>query len=297
MENNKRLIVTAVIILFGLIALFSTCGYERIDSGHAGIQVELFGSEKGVQGVALVNGGQFYNKWTQEIYEFATYIQHVVWDLEAGEPNEELAVTTSDGMTLRFDVGFDYQVIPERVPAIFQKYRKDLPSITNEFLRTAVRNSYNDVAGRFISDTLLFKRNTYEKEVKKDLTLKLKEDFIVAQLAIIGEIRVSSEMRTAINAKITANQNAQTAQNLVNLKEAEANQKIEVARGDSAELVIKTSSEAFSTKMKADADAYYNQKVNQSLTSTLLEWQKIQSWDGKLPTYQGGLSPIMQMPK
>src|SRR3990167_9791506 len=206
---NKRTIVTATIILLGLIALFTTCGYERIDSGHAGIQVELFGSDKGVQDVALVNGGQFYNKWTQEIYEFPTYIQHIVWDLTT-ESNKEFAVTTSDGMILRFDVGFDYSVIPERVPAIFQKYRKDLPSITAEFLRTAVRNSYNDVAGRFISDTLLFKRNTYEREVKRDLVAKLQDDFIVAQLAIIAEIRVSDEMKTAINAKITANQNAQT---------------------------------------------------------------------------------------
>lgn len=294
---NTRLILTASIIVIGLISLFSTCGYERIDSGHAGIQVELFGSNKGVQDVALVNGGNFYNKWTQEIYEFPTYIQHIVWDIKEHESNEEFAVTTSDGMTLRFDVGFDYSVIPERVPAIFQKYRKDLPAITNEFLRTAVRNSYNDVAGRFISDTLLFKRNTYEREVKKDLIAKLKDDFIVAQLAIIGEIRVSNEMRTAINAKITANQNAQTAQNLVKQKEAEANQKIEVARGDSAQTMINANAQAQSIRTIAEAQAYANNKVSQSLTSGVLQKMYYETWDGKLPLYAGNGTPLIQMPK
>lgn len=279
-----------------LIALFSTCGYERIDSGHAGIKVELFGSDKGVQDIALVNGGQFYNKWTQEIYEFPTNVQHKVWQMQEGL-NEEFAVTTADGMTLKFDVGFDYQVIPQRVPDIFQKYRKQLPQITDEFLRTAVRNSYNDIAGRFISDTLLFKRNVYETEVKKNLELKLMEDFTVNQLGITGEIRVPATMKTAIENKIKTNQEAQTVQNELNITKAQAKKQIAKAQGDSISLMVSTNATALATRVSADADAYYNQKINQSLTSTLLEYRKIEAWDGKLPTYQGGGSPIISMPK
>ena len=285
--KNTILIIMAVAILTGC---------TRIDAGHEGILIKQYGSDKGVQDVALVNGGQFYNKWTQEIYEFPTYIQHIVWDLTP-ESNKEFAVTTSDGMILRFDVGFDYSVIPERVPAIFQKYRKDLPSITAEFLRTAVRNSYNDVAGRFISDTLLFKRNTYEREVKRDLVAKLQDDFIVAQLAIIAEIRVSDEMKTAINAKITANQNAQTAQNLVKQKEAEANQKVEIARGDSAQTMISSTAQAQATRLTADAESYANEKVSRSITTTLIEWRKANAWDGKLPQVTGSGGQIIDLRK
>lgn len=279
-----------------LIVLLSTCGYERIDSGHAGIKVELFGNDKGVQDIVLVNGGQFYNKWTQEVYEFPTNVQHKVWQMQEGL-NEEFAVTTADGMTLKFDVGFDYQVIPQRVPDIFQKYRKQLPQITDEFLRTAVRNSYNDIAGRFISDTLLFKRNVYETEVKKNLELKLREDFTVNQLGITGEIRVPATMKTAIENKIKTNQEAQTVQNELNITKAQAKKQIAKAQGDSISLMVATNARALATRVEADADAYYNQKINQSLTSTLIEHNKVQTWDGKLPTYQGGGSPIMSMPR
>lgn len=279
-----------------LIVLLSTCGYERIDSGHAGIKVELFGNDKGVQDIVLVNGGQFYNKWTQEVYEFPTNVQHKVWQMQEGL-NEEFAVTTADGMTLKFDVGFDYQAIPQRVPDIFQKYRKQLPQITDEFLRTAVRNSYNDIAGRFISDTLLFKRNVYETEVKKNLESKLKEDFTVNQLGITGEIRVPPTMKTAIENKIKTNQEAQTVQNELNITKAQAKKQIAKAQGDSTSLMVKTNAQALATRVEADADAYYNQKINQSLTPTLLEYRKINTWDGKMPTVQGGSTPIISMPK
>jgi len=299
-DMSKSTGITIAIIVFGLIALLSTCGYNRIDAGHAGIVVELFGNEKGVQNVALVNGGQFFNRWSEEIHEFPTFVQHTVWTatVNEGNPvNEEFAVTTADGMTLKFDVGFDYQVIPERVPHIFSKYRKDLPQITEEFLRTAVRNSYNEVGGRFISDTILFKRNIYEKEAKKVLVEKLKDDFIVTQLGIIGEIRVPPNMKAAIDAKVTTNQNAQTAENLVKQKTAEANQKIAIAKGDSAQMMIDVHAKANAIKVGADAESYSNYKISSSVTSTLIEWKKANSWNGELPTYVGGSSPIMQMPK
>lgn len=38
----------------------------------------------------------------------------------------------------------------------------------------------------------------------------------------------------------------------------------------------------------ADAQAEANRKIAESLSDTLIEYQKIQKWDGKLPTVSGG---------
>lgn len=218
--------------------------------------------------------------------------------MDEGNPiNEEFAVTTADGMTLKFDVGFDYNVIPERVPHIFTKYRKELPQITEEFLRTAVRNSYNEVAGRFISDTILFKRNIYEGEAKKNLVAKLKEDFVVAQLGIIGEIRVPATMKSAIDAKITTNQMAQTSQNEVKIKQAQANQKIAVAKGDSIALMVATNASAIAKRISADAEAYSNNKISSSITSLLIEKMKIETWNGVMPQVTGSGGQIIDIRK
>lgn len=268
-------IAIIVLVVLGFITLVTTCGYERIDSGHVGIEVQLFGSDKGVQDVTLVNGGQFFNRWTEEIYEFPTFVQHKVFALDSvGGIDEQISVTTNDALTLSFDVGFDYQVIPERVPEIFKKYRKELNAITNEFLRTAVRNSYNDVAGQYSSDSILTNRTAYEKKVKKLLDDKLAEDFTVVQLGIVGKIRVPKPLEDAINAKIEAIQNALKAQNQVVFEKAEAGKKIERAKGDSAALVINASGEKLANILK-----------QQSLTPILIQQQLIDKWDGKLPQY------------
>ena len=42
------------------------------------------------------------------------------------------------------------------------------------------------------------------------------------------------------------------------------------------------------TSIAADAQAEANRKLAESLSDTLIEYQKIQKWDGKLPTVSGG---------
>jgi len=42
------------------------------------------------------------------------------------------------------------------------------------------------------------------------------------------------------------------------------------------------------TSIAADAQAEANRKLAESLSDTLIDYQKIQKWDGKLPTVSGG---------
>ena len=42
------------------------------------------------------------------------------------------------------------------------------------------------------------------------------------------------------------------------------------------------------TSIAADAQAEANRKLAESLSDTLIDYQKVQKWDGKLPTVSGG---------
>lgn len=295
----KTVNLPIVLAIVFIAAVFATCGYERIDAGSVGIKVELFGTDKGVQNVTAVTGGNFYNRWTQEIHEFPTYVQHVVWtrDTNESEKNQEFAVTTRDGMTLSFDVGFDYQVVPERVPAIFMKYRKELPEITNEYLRTAVRNAYNETAGMFDADTLLFRRNKFEATAKKMLIDKISQDFIVVQLGIVGQVRIPPDLQVAINNKIKATQDAQKVENERRTVMAQAQKDIAKARGDSSSLVIAANAKAQAIKINADAEAYANDKISRSLTPAVIQHEWIQRWDGQLSYVSGSFTPMVNIPQ
>ena len=71
--KSKLFILVALFTMLG----FSSCGYERIDAGHEGIKVNLYGSEKGVDNISLVTGAIWYNPFTESVYEYPTFVQTV----------------------------------------------------------------------------------------------------------------------------------------------------------------------------------------------------------------------------
>lgn len=69
-ENMKSKFLIGLLIAFmGMVSL-SSC--ERIDAGHEGIKVSLYGDDKGVGEAALVTGRVWYNPFATEIYEYPT---------------------------------------------------------------------------------------------------------------------------------------------------------------------------------------------------------------------------------
>jgi regulator of protease activity HflC (stomatin/prohibitin superfamily) len=280
----KKFIIPAVIVfVLGIVSsLFVGC--TRIDAGHVGIKVNLYGAEKGVQDIAEVSGMVWYNPLTTEVHEFPTFIQHKVWTASLTEDspaNEEFTVTTKDGMSLSFDIGLDYEVIPTKVPEIFRKYRKELPKITNEFIRTLVRNAYNQVASNYTAEDMVSKRAEYEAQVKVALLKEMSNaGFTVSQVGIIGKVRMPQSLEEAVNSKIKAVQDAIRAENEKQRIIAEAQKKIEEAKGEAEALRIRSESEASANKM-----------LNNSLSPSLLQKMYIDKWDGKLPVY--GQTPTL----
>lgn len=60
------------------------------------------------------------------------------------------------------------------------------------------------------------------------------------------------------------------------------------AEADKQVAITKAEAEAQKTSIAADAQAEANRKIAESLSDSLIEYQKIQKWDGRLPTVSGG---------
>lgn len=268
------------LILFGLLVFGSSffIGCQRIEAGYVGIKVNLYGSERGVQDIAEVTGFVWYNPMTTRIYEFPTFVQHKVWTLDINEDsptNEEFTVTTKDGLSASFDVGLDYQVIPEKVPQIFSTYRKSLEQITAEFIRTMVRNAFNNIASDYAAEEMVSNRAKYETQVRIRLDSAMKSaGFEVVQIGIIGKVRLPPTIEKAINLKIQAVQEAMRTENEKQRVIAEASKNIEEARGF-----------AEAMRIRSEAEARANEALTKTLTPMLIQKQFVEKWDGKLPVY------------
>lgn len=265
---KKLTILISVVVIIVLLSVIMYASYTRIDAGHVGIRVNLYGTEKGVQDIAEVTGWVLYNPLTTAIYEFPTFIQHKEY---TGE--NSFVVNSKDGSEFHVSPVINYNVKAEEVPNIFRKYRKDLKDIENQFLKTAVYDAFRVVANSYTADSLISSREIFEVKIKQVLTDQMNKDgFMIQQFT--SNLSYPESFKKSIEAKNAAVQQALQAENEV--KTAEASAKIQVA---------KTQGEADALKIQADADAYANKARQTSLTPLLVQQQFIEKWNGVLPLY------------
>ena len=61
-----------ILICVAMTLALASC--NRIDAGYEGIKVNLYGSNKGVDDVALVTGMVWFNPFTTSVYEYPTFV-------------------------------------------------------------------------------------------------------------------------------------------------------------------------------------------------------------------------------
>jgi regulator of protease activity HflC (stomatin/prohibitin superfamily) len=275
------LVKFSLIVGVFFIFLFSMVGCERIDAGHVGVKVNLYGDGKGVDDVTEVTGWVFYNPISTKIVEFPTYVQHKEYtkkvdDYGDVESDESFIVNSKDGSEFHVSPILNYSVKREKVPYIFQKYRVELPQVEQGFLKTAVYDAFRIVANSYTADELIGNRELFEIKVRQVLQKQLEpEGFVLSQFT--SNLVYPETFKKAIEAKNNAVQAALRAENEVKTAEAQAKIKIAKAEGNA---------QAMLTSAKAEAEA--NRLKQQTITPMLLQLEWINKWDGQLPSTQLG---------
>jgi len=270
-----------------LAVILTAC--TKVAPGTVGVMVDLYGSSKGVQN-QVVGPGRYWVGPNQELHTFPTYQQNYVWTRSAheGSPNDEsITFQSIEGMEINGDFGVTYEVDPNKVSELFQKYRKDLTDITDGPVRNLVRDALTTSASTMEIQHIY-------GDGKAELMLKVQGEvreamkpngIIIDRIYQIGSFRLPNQIIEAVNNKIAATQKAQQREN--ELREAEAEAKKTVAKAEG---------EAKSKLAIAEADAKANELKRQTLTAELIQYEAIQKWDGRLPTVTGsGPLPFIQV--
>jgi regulator of protease activity HflC (stomatin/prohibitin superfamily) len=256
----------AILAIVLSIFLFASC--ERIDAGHVGVKVNLYGDDKGVADVTEVTGIVFYNPLSSSIYEFPTFIQHKEY-----KDDNSFVVNSKDGSEFHVSPIINYSVKREKVPYIFGKYRRSLVEIEDGFLKTNIYDAFRMTANAYTAEELISNRQLFETKVRATLDAGLiREGFVINQLT--SNLVYPNTFKKAIEAKNNAVQQALMAENRVKTAEAQAKIKVATAEGNAQSLLI-----------QARATAEANSLKQRTLTPLLLQLEYINKWDGKLPVY------------
>lgn len=288
---RRVLLVGTAIVVFILLA-FATL--TRIDAAHVGIRVKLAGSARGVQDIPVVTGWVLYNPLTEQIIQFPTSVQNVVWTQSATEgraTDESITFSSSEGVNINCDIGLSFHIEPSIAPHLYLRFRQpDLLVLADGYVRNAVREAFNVSASQMpVQEIYGSGKSKLVADVAERLRQVLgKDGFIIDQITINGALRLPENVAQAINRAMEATQNAIQAENRVRQVKAEAEQSITKAHGEAEAARQRAQGEADAVLIRARADAKANQIIRYSTTGAVLQYRAIEHWDGKLPLMNGG---------
>ncbi|HFU0228925.1 TPA: SPFH domain-containing protein [Vibrio parahaemolyticus] len=280
MKKLKSLLLVAM-------AALAMTGCSKITAGHVGIKVNLLGGDKGVQ-AEEVGVGRYWVGMNEELYSFPTFSQNYVWtasETEGSENDESISFQTIEGLAVNADVGITYRIDPTKVSKIFEKYRRGVDEITDVYLRNMVRDALVEKA------SIMGIENVYgagKTELMNDVEKSVSDNvadigIIIEKIYWIGEMRLPKQIVQNINDKIAATQKAQQRKNEVAQSKAEADKKIEEARGTAESIKLKAKAESEAITLRGEA-LRSNPEV--------LQLEAVNKWNGVTPVYIGTNAPL-----
>jgi regulator of protease activity HflC (stomatin/prohibitin superfamily) len=281
----KRIVTGAVALLVLLFLLPSTFTY--VNPGYVGIVIHRAGG--GVDAVPLGPGVHARVPFLTGIEEYPIFLKTLVLAKNSNEGsslNDEINVNSVEGQPLALDVSLSFQLDQSHTPQLYTMFRTDINQITHGFVKQTIRQALQEVVGTEpVADVIGPKKAEVTNRVNTLIAKHLQPlGFDVKQFTI-NELRAPGTVMEAINQKNVMQQQALTAQN-------ELQKNTFNAQGDS----IKAAGSAKAITALAEAQARANTLLSQSITPTLVQYEIAKKWDGKLPTYSGGGTPLIQLP-
>lgn len=267
---------TVAAVVVGIGAAYALLSLTTVPAGYVGVRVNLY-ADKGVDN-EVVGTGRYFIGINEQLYRFPTFNQLISYE-------EPFTFQTSDAMDVRARVGVEYNITPEKAALIFQTYRKGIEDITEINLRQYVSDALIKHAASMDINALTQGGKTALLDgVLKEIRSKLDPVGIrIVKLSWVTDLIYPEQVKESINAKIEATQRALLRENEVAQSKAEAQKRIEEARGiaESTRLRAQAEADAIAIKARALRD-----------NPDVIQLNAIEKWDGKLPQMMTGDAPL-----
>ncbi|HEY5918599.1 MAG TPA: prohibitin family protein [Chryseolinea sp.] len=251
-------------IALGLIAIIFFFGsFGVIRAGDVGVRTTL-GQVKGVQQPGLY----FKIPFIQKVHKISVRTQTVNYDQngEEGDSRDtsELAAASKDLQDVEVAVVVNYHVDPAKAIEVYVQY-KDTDAFDENVVQPIIREVVKSNSAQYTAEELVTKRAEYSDKVSKALVTSLSEKGAVVEKGSITNLEFSQAFTQAIEAKVTAVQNAEAAKNKLVQVQFEAQQQIEKAKAEAETIRIQA------------------QAITQQGGKDYVQLKALEKWDGKLP--------------
>ena len=279
---NGRWLAAAVAVV---VVLFMINPFHSVPTGTRGV-VTQFGAIRGIENEGLL----VLPPW-QRLTIFNIRAEAAQVDNAEG--------STSDTQPVRVSLTVRYNVQPNKVSEVYEKYSHD--GDLSSYVQTATQESFKVVTARFTAPDLIAKRSEVSQELNSVLNTKLEKYGAQVINIDMRNFAFSDSYMKAINDKVTQEQLRLAAENKLKTVEAEQKQKVAIAEAEASAAKATADGVAYSNLKVATAQAEALRMQNSALAQSKdvlelrrieVEQTKAQRWDGKLPEHIYASAPI-----
>ncbi|PSR52542.1 band 7 protein [Adhaeribacter arboris] len=237
-----------LLILFGL--LFSML--VQVEAGEVGVQT-LFGK---VQPRILQSGLNIVNPFVEVKHidiKTQNYTMSGVTDEGEKQGDDAIRVLSADGLEVVIDLTVLYRVLPTEAARIYRQIGLDYRNtIVRPITRTKIRDNavYYDAVALYSS-----KRDEFQDRIYKSIEANFRQRGLLLEQLLVRNITLPRSVKTTIESKINAEQEAQKMQFVLQKEKQEAERR----------------------RIEAQGIADYQRIINNELSDKLLQYETIKA--------------------
>ncbi|TBR18923.1 MAG: prohibitin family protein [Chitinophagaceae bacterium] len=238
-------------LLIALIGLL-TSSVVQIDAGQVGVK-SLFGK---VQNDVLGSGLHFINPLmvvTRLDIKTQNYTMSGVHDEGAQQGDDAIRVLTADGLEVTIDLTVLFRLSDADAPRLVSETGVNyIDKIVRPVTRTKIRDNsvYYDAVALYST-----KRDEFQSKIFKSIEVNFKERGLQLEQLLVRNITLPASVKSTIEGKINAEQEAQKMQFVLQKEKQEAERK----------------------RVEAQGIADYQRIINQGLTDKQLQYEQIKA--------------------
>lgn len=249
----KGTAVILIVLLLLPVLFFSFT--EPVRPGYAGILLSWNG---GIKERVLDAGRSWVWPW-ENVKEYPVSTETVVYDL---------AINNKDGKPITVKLSINYSMNKEMLPHIYTRFRgQSAETIETTFMKTNILGLLNNISSNYSMMQIVNERQKINLQLLPALQRSFGDEGIDISEAQIIDAPPDPETQKILQAVVNAQNYEKQMQFEKAAAIAAADKQIEIARGD-----------ANAKRMAADAQAYANRVIAESVTPQLTEYTYAQAF-------------------
>lgn len=251
--NIPKIVIHVVIALVALVLLFGSFG--TISAGYVGIETRF---------------GKVVGEKMPGLYFKLPIVEDITtMNVQTQKDQTDATAASNDLQEVTATVAVNYHVEAADAPTIYSNLG---PDYADRIIAPAIQESVKSVTANYTAEQLITERETVRVGILDLLTSKLQAYGVQTDSLNIVNFAFSDQFNTAIESKVTAQQNALAAQNKLVQVQAEAAQTVATAEAQAKAIQIQAAA------------------INSQGGADYVELQEIKQWNGAGCTSYCGLS-------